>query len=173
MKEYRCKKCGLTYNTKGNSKCPYCGKKRPPIGIIFILIIIIAALTGYYFIANNGIINKRTIYIDGLKIEIQDIKIEKMELINDRMTVSLEVTNTSADKKAAFISFKTYIDDYESGSDGLIISELLSGKKTTEKINIYLDNEDWQKIEIFYTTDYETYEPFYTITHNDIKEETR
>ena len=75
MKEYRCKKCGLTYNTKGNPKCPYCGKKRAPQGIIFAIIIIVAALAGYYIITNSGIINNRTKYIDGLKIEIKDITI--------------------------------------------------------------------------------------------------
>lgn len=169
MKKYRCKKCGLTYNTKGNPKCPYCGKKRTPKGIIFAIIIIIAALAGYYIITNNGIINNRTKYIDGLKIEIKDITIERNQVTGDKLKISLDITNTSIDKNTQLISFKTYVDDYEEKSESLVVSELLSGKKTNDEITMYLENEDWEKIEIYYTTNYENYEMFYTITHNDIK----
>lgn len=169
MKEYRCKKCGLTYNTKGNPKCPYCGKKRAPQGIIFAIIIIVAALAGYYIITNSGIINNRTKYIDGLKIEIKDITIERNQVTGDKLKISLDITNTSIDKNTQLISFKTYVDDYEKKSESLVVSELLSGKKTNDEITMYLENEDWEKIEIYYTTNYNNYELFYTITHNDIK----
>lgn len=170
MKEYKCKKCGLTYNTKGNPKCPYCGKKRPPKGIIFAIIIVVVALVSYYIITNSGIINSRTQYVDGLKIEIKDITIEKNDITKDKLKVILDITNTNIDKNSQFISFKTYIDDYEEKSESIIISELLSGKKTNDEITIYLENEDWKKIEIYYTTDYENYNLFYTITPNDIKQ---
>ena len=169
MKEYKCKKCGLTYDRK-NKACPYCKKPRPKTGLIFILVIIVAALTGYYIYTNTGIFNNRTKYIDGFKIEIQSITLTQNDLIGDKLTISLEVTNTSTDKNTAFISFKTYVDDYEQSSDGVIISDLLSGKKTNNEITMYLSNKDWKKIELYYTTDYETYEPFYTITPNDIDE---
>ena len=129
MKEYKCKKCGLTYDRKYKA-CPYCKKPRPKTGLIFILVIIVAALTGYYIYTNTGIFNNRTKYIDGFKVEIQSITLTQNDLIGDKLTISLEVTNTSTDKNTAFISFKTYVDDYEQSSDGVIISDLLSGKKT-------------------------------------------
>lgn len=102
-------------------------------------------MAGYYIITNSGIINNRTKYIDGLKIEIKDITIERNQVTGDKLKISLDITNTSIDKNTQLISFKTYVDDYEEKSESLVVSELLSGKKTNDEITMYLENEDWEK----------------------------
>lgn len=170
MKDIKCKKCGLTYDRKYKA-CPYCKKKRPKTGLfIFIIILIVIAGTAIFYINNGYGLNTRVKVLNDLKIEIKDINLIEEPVLNDRIKIDFDITNIGNKPKSEMIAFTAYQNNYEQGTDSIIISDLLSGKITTEQIYINLTDDEWEKIEIFCSTDYENYEKLYTITKDDIKE---
>lgn len=179
MKEYKCKKCGLTYDRKYKA-CPYCKKPRPKTGLIVLLIILIIAAVGAYCYTNNfNPLNSKVKNIDGLKFEITSVSDVKGSLLNyNYIECNIDITNTSTEDKNFDCSVKAYVDDYETSVDwffsntSIYTDSLVAGKKITKSVDISVDNSDWQKIELFYSLDNENYQKLYTITHNDITEET-
>lgn len=179
MKEYKCKKCGLTYDRKYKA-CPYCKKPRPKTGLVIFLIILILGAVGAFYYTNNGNpLNSKVKYLDGLKLEITSIEDVKGSLLNyNYIDCNIDITNTTTTDKTLTCSIKAYVDDYETSVDwffsntSLYTESLVAGKKISKSISIDVDNPDWKKIELFYSLDDENYQRLYTITHNDITEET-
>ena len=118
-------------------------------------------------------------YLDGLKLEITSIEDVKGSLLNyNYIDCNIDITNTTTTDKTLTCSIKAYVDDYETSVDwffsntSLYTESLVAGKKISKSISIDVDKSDWKKIELFYSLDDENYQKLYTITHNDITEET-
>ncbi len=163
MKEIRCKKCNLTYNKK-EKQCPYCKTKKPNKGILIfiLLLLIISAIIVYAYSKGmiNNIQNSTIAYIDGIKIELTDVKPLKDPYTNEfdasQINCYFDVTNVSNEEINISYEIIAYADDYKVSTSWLSygrISEydLTAGKKTKQGITVTTDNKDWQIIELYYS----------------------
>lgn len=168
-KEYKCKKCGLKYNSKYHT-CPYCKKKRfNPTGIIIALVAVIAigsifVLKGDEIIATVSDITttKSVESIDGIKFKILEKNITKTDS-GKEIKITFEAENTNNYDIQLDYELSAYVDEYltEMSSESITniwsifswkkgdLTEVIAAKKKC-KYTTYIElPEEWNEIEIY------------------------
>lgn len=168
-KEYKCKKCGLKYNSKYHI-CPYCKQKRfNPTGIIIALVAVIAigsifVLKGDEIIATISDIttNKSIESIDGIKFTVLEKNITKTES-GKEIKITFEAENTNNYDVRLNYELSAYVDEYltEMSSNSITniwsifswdtgdLTDIIAANKKCKYTTYIKLTEEWNKIEIY------------------------
>lgn len=172
-KKVKCKKCKLTYDKK-KYECPYCHKKRfNPTGlIVFLVLLIVAAGTLFYF-KGNDIINsfKEAKNVTEFKYENITYTLKNITTTSQNNEIKLDFIIEAENNTDTVYKFDCTLSIYEDNylnkdwfSSNSIKSSRISdtlqpNTKLEKNIRVTLNN-DWNEVIIYGEFEDETIEMF-------------
>lgn len=147
MKKVKCKKCKLTYD-KDIYECPYCHTKRFNIKPVIMLLLVIAVIGVILYKYNIlSFLNNGKIYIDDFSV--QTAIIEDYDNILKNIEIDMLFTNENINAIEIDNKIAIYIDDvlYD---QTYAYATIEPNKKYQEKDYIFIKNEEWKKLEVYY-----------------------